>query len=76
MDRRPGGQYKGFVIVLLGAGLLFNCHEVKVPVSKIDITAEPRNANQLLFGFYPPESAAWCWTAREFLAALKPPDER
>ena len=57
----------------MGLVLLCACHDVKEPLSKIE-TAQVRTANQLLSGFYPPENGAWCWTAREFAAALKPPD--
>jgi hypothetical protein len=65
-------RYKVSVIVSLGM-ILCACHEVREPVSKIDI-AEVRTADQLLFGFYPPENGAWRWTAQEFAAALKPPN--
>jgi hypothetical protein len=55
------------------AVLLSGCHDVKAPVSKIEIV-DIRTANQLLSGFYQPENGKWCWTAREFSIALKPPD--
>jgi len=52
--------------------LLTACHEVREPVSSIDI-ADAMTANQLLFGFYQLENDAWRWTAREFSVAVKPP---
>jgi len=36
--------------------------------------ADSRTADQLLFGFYQVEDGKWRWTAREFSAALKPPE--
>jgi hypothetical protein len=65
--------HKGFVTVFAGIIFLCACHEVRQPLSKIDI-AEVRKTDQLLAGFYPPENGAWSWTAQEFTAALKPPE--
>jgi len=53
--------------------LLSGCHAVKEPVSSLDM-ADTASARQLLFGFYQLEGDSWRWTAREFAAALKPPD--
>ena|ERR1700722_6977061 len=66
-------RHKGFVIACSGMIFLCACHEVRQPLSKIDI-AETRSADQLLSGFYAPENGAWSWTAQEFTAVLKPPD--
>jgi hypothetical protein len=58
----------GFVL-LLSCG----CHRVKEPVSRLDIT-DVATSNQLLSGFWWIESDSWRWTAREFSAALQPPE--
>jgi hypothetical protein len=72
MNLSSGPPCKGSVITCL-AVFLCACHEVREPVSKIDIS-EVRTADQLLSGFYQLEDGAWRWTARAFSAALKPPD--
>jgi len=55
--------------------LLFatGCHAVKEPASTIEM-ADLTTAKQLISGFYQLEGGSWRWTAREFSAALKPPD--
>ena len=55
--------------VLLSA---LGCHNVKEPVSKLDL-ADPATSYQLLTGFWWVESNSWRWTAREFSVALQPP---
>jgi hypothetical protein len=65
--------WRNNISISMGLVLLSACHQVREPVSKIEV-AEPGTADQLLSGFYPPENAAWCWTTQEFAAALKPPE--
>ena len=64
-------------IRLIFAGIaaiaVLSCHNVKEPVSSLDV-ANASTANQLLSGFWWLESGAWRWTAREFSVALQPPD--
>lgn len=57
--------------VLVGL-LTVGCHNVREPVSRLDVT-DRATSNQLLAGFWWVESGSWRWTAREFSAALKPP---
>lgn len=54
--------------------VLSGCHNVKEPVSRLDLANEA-TSNQLLSGFWWLESGSWRWTAREFSAALKPPED-
>jgi hypothetical protein len=68
-----GRRSKSFVGVTVGMVLISACHEVKEPLSRIDLS-EVRTADQLLSGFYQLENGAWRWTAREFSAGLRPPD--
>src|SRR5580698_11457004 len=68
------GRYKRVLIsglVLLGS---VGCHNVREPVSKLNL-ADAATSNQLLSGFSWAESNSWRWTAREFSAAMKPPDD-
>jgi hypothetical protein len=67
------GRCKCFVIAILVLLATFGCHTVKEPVSKIEL-ADAATSNQLLSGFWWPESNSWRWTARQFSAALQPPD--
>jgi hypothetical protein len=70
-----GNKSQGKCLVTAGLVLLvsFGCHTVKEPVSKLDV-ADIATSNQLLSGFWWPESNSWRWTARQFSAALQPPD--
>jgi hypothetical protein len=49
------------------------CHRVKEPLSSFQLS-DVSASNQLLSGFWWLESNSWRWTAREFSAALLPPD--
>src|SRR5579871_5147683 len=52
--------------------VLFGCHNVKEPVSQLNV-ADESTASQLLGGFWWVEDHSWRWTAREFSVALQPP---
>jgi hypothetical protein len=63
-------RISGFFLLVTVAG----CHHVKEPVSRLNL-ADPATSNQLLSGFWWVESNSWRWTARQFSAALQPPDD-
>ena len=70
--QRPGSG-KVFVISILALSVSIGCHNVKEPVSKLDVT-EAATSNQLLSGFWWVESNSWRWTTQEFAVALQPPE--
>ena len=66
---RVGRTVFAGIVLVLSSG----CHQVSKPVSKLDLV-DPVTSNQLLKGFWQVESDSWRWTAREFAAALAPPE--
>lgn len=69
VPRKMRKEFVTAIVVLILAG----CHEVNEPATKIEI-ASGKSVSQLLFGFYQLENNQWRWTARQFAAALKPPE--
>ncbi len=73
MQLSLASEYKGSVTIFLAVVLFVGCHRVKEPFSRIDV-ADVRSGEQLLSGFYQIENGTWRWTARQFSAALRPPE--
>jgi hypothetical protein len=72
-DFRNKIRYKCLISASLVWLVSCGCHTIKEPVSKLDL-ADAATSNQLLSGFWWLESNSWRWTARQFSAALQPPD--
>jgi hypothetical protein len=64
---------KGYIIPVAVILMSLSCHQIKEPVSKVNV-ADVATSNQLLSGFWQIESNSWRWTARDFAVALQPPD--
>ena len=73
MEGRQGSLYVSFIRILMLLFVSLGCHHVREPVSKLAF-ADVTTSNQLLTGFWWLESNSWRWTAREFSAALQPPE--
>ena len=74
MMEASGYKLRCFIVPAIVLLVLFGCHNVKQPVSNLNV-ADETTANQLLSGFWWVESGSWRWTAREFAAALQPPED-